>query len=119
MSTIRVQNIHLTASKDEVKKHFSSVSTVVARCSLERSHDDRSKQVATVTFTKNKMLKAALHADNTMSNTTSDTRIEIDDHFRGFTVVAGGLNHEIECVLVHSISSDSRLTTIALLRFTA
>jgi len=112
MSTIRVQNIPLTTSKDHVKQHFTTSSTVVARCSLEPSHDDRSKQVATVTFNKNKMLKAALHADNAimMSNITSESgtpRIEIDNHFRGFTVVAGGLNHEIDIIALHGLNGHA------------
>ena len=99
MTTIRVHNIHLAASDDEIRSFFSSNSTRVVASSLEHSHDDPSKKIATVSFASEAMSRIASALDQTTLNVPSgQSRIEIDDHFRGFTVISSGKNPNIEYV---------------------
>lgn len=101
MSTIRVHNVHPTVSKDEITAYFNSDTRVVASCSLTIAHDDPTKKIATVTFIKSNMAKSALALNNTTLGVASrESKIGIDDHFRGLTVVACGENLEIEYVRV-------------------
>jgi len=101
MSTIRVHNVHLTVSKDDIIAYFNSDVIVVASCSLEIAHDDPTRKIATVTFVRGNMMSSALALNNTtLQGASGGSRIGIDDHFRGLTVVACGETPEIEYVRV-------------------
>jgi hypothetical protein len=97
MTTIRVQNIPLSASIDDLLGHLTSDREGVASSSLQCSHDNPSRQVATITFAKEGGFKKALDKANTVLRTSSDpVRIAVDDRFLGFTVVVGGPRADVE-----------------------
>jgi hypothetical protein len=97
MKTIRVQNIPLSVSIDDLVGHFTMDRTQVAYSSLECSHDNPSTQVATITFKKKRIFKTALLNDKTILRTASDSvEIDVDDHFDGLTVVAGKSSTDVE-----------------------
>ena len=97
MTTIRVQNIPLSVSIDDLLGHLTLGSESVSSYSLQRSHDDPLSKVATITFAKKSQFKKALGKANTLLRTTSDSvRIAIDDGFLGFTVVAEGSSADVE-----------------------
>lgn len=110
MTTIRVHNIPLHIRKEEIKECFNSGSETIASLSLECSHDDPQTQIATVTFINKQKFKAALRMDGTSPRSW---RVEIDHHFRGFTVLAGGTNYEIEYVRIPRIKSPTNKATVS------
>jgi len=99
MTTIGVQNIPHSTSIDNLIKDLTSDRKGGVSHSLECSHNNTLKQVTMITFTKPSSFKEALHKDNTVLPTASDSvGIGIDDHFQGFMVVARGSSMDVQYV---------------------
>ena len=63
VTIIRVQNISLSASIDDLIGHLTSDREEVAPYSVECSHDNPSRKVATITFIDRSIRKEALRKD--------------------------------------------------------
>ncbi|KAI9462626.1 hypothetical protein F5148DRAFT_1286402 [Russula earlei] len=110
MATIRVQNIPLGTGQDRfwLQRLGFSLDTVLTS-SIEVSPDNSTKMTGTVTLRNPSEVQRLLKRDNTTPAGIYrlSSRIAIDSHFRGFTVVAGGTNNKLDIIAIHGLNGHA------------
>ncbi|KAI9462631.1 fungal fruit body lectin-domain-containing protein [Russula earlei] len=102
MATIRIQNIASNTNHDKFLQDVLGCSpAAVLTSSLEMT--------ATVTLRKTSEVQRLLKLDNTTQTGPYSvaSRIAIDVHFQGFTVVAGGSNSDLHIVAIHGLNGHA------------